>query len=88
MAAEVVRNLEGRQTGDGFVVIQASGPFALSREYGEGRGAQLAIGDHSLLPEAIVAEPWRLIELSPARGGCQQEGVSGEHGSKCLGPPG
>jgi hypothetical protein len=88
MAAEVARNLDGRQTGDGFVVVQASGPFALSREYGEGRGAQLAIGDHSPLPSAIVAEPWRLIELSPARGSCQQEGVSGEHGSKCLGPGG
>ena len=88
MAAEVARNLDGRQTGDGFVVVQARGPFALSREYGEGRGAQLAIGDHSPLPSAIVAEPWRLIELSPARGSCQQEGVSGEHGSKCLGPGG
>jgi hypothetical protein len=31
---------------------------------------------------------WRLIELSPARGSCQQEGVSGEHGSKCLGSGG
>jgi hypothetical protein len=88
MAAEVARNLDGHQTGDGFVVIQASGPFALSRVYGEGRGAQLAIGDRNPLPDAVVAEPWRLIELSPARGSCQQEGVSGDHGTKCLGPPG
>jgi hypothetical protein len=88
MAAEVARNLDGRQTGDGFVVIQAGGPFALSREYGEGRGAQLAIGDRSALPDAIVAEPWRLIELSPARGSCHEEGSSGDHGTKCLGPGG
>jgi hypothetical protein len=87
MAAQVARNLDGRQTGDGFVVIQASGPFALSREYGEGRGAQLAIGDRSPLPDAIVADPWRLIELSPARGSCHEEGVSGDHGTRCLGPP-
>ena len=88
MAAEVARNLDGRQTGDGFVMIQASGPFALSRESGEGRGAQLAIGDGSPLPSAIVAEPWRLIELSPARGSCHEEGASGEYGTRCLGPPG
>jgi hypothetical protein len=87
MAAEVARNLDGRQTGDGFVVIQASGPFALSRVYGEGRGAQLTIGDRNPLPDAIVSDPWRLIELSPARGSCQQESVSGDHGTKCLGPP-
>ena len=88
MAAEVAGNLDGRQTGEGFVMIQASGPFALSREYGEGRGAQLAIGDRSPLPDAIVADPWRLIELSPARGSCHEEGVSGDHGTRCLGPPG
>jgi hypothetical protein len=88
MAAEVARNLDGRQTGEGFVMIQASGPFALSREYGEGRGARLAIGDRSPLPDAIVADPWRLIELSPARGSCHEEGVSGDHGTRCLGPPG
>jgi hypothetical protein len=88
MAAEVARNLDGRQTGDGFVVIQAGGPFALSREYGEGRGAQLAIGDRSALPDAIAAEPWRVIELSPARGSCHEEGSSGDHGTKCLGPGG
>lgn len=88
MAAEVARNLDGRQTGDGFVMIQASGPFALSREYGEGRGAQLAIGDRSPLPDAIVADPWRLIELSPARRSCHDEGVSGDHGTRCLGPHG
>jgi hypothetical protein len=88
MAAEVAGNLDGRQAGEGFVVIQASGPFALSRVYGEARGAQLAIGDRNPLPDAVVAEPWRLIELSPARGRCQQEGLSGDHGTKCLGPPG
>jgi hypothetical protein len=88
MAAEVARNLDGRQTGEGFVVIQASGPFALSREYGEGRGAQLTIGDRNPLPDAIVSDPWRLIEFSPARGSCHEEGVSGDHGTKCLGPPG
>ena len=88
MAAEVARNLDGRQTGEGFVVIQASGPFALSREYGEGRGAQLTIGDRNPLHDAIVADPWRLIELSPARGSCHEEGVSGDHGTRCLGPPG
>jgi hypothetical protein len=88
MAAELARNLDGRQTGDGFVVIQASGPFALSRVYGEGRGAQLTIGDRNPLPDAIVSDPWRLIEFSPARGSCHEEGVSGEHGTKCLGPSG
>jgi hypothetical protein len=87
MAAEVARNLDGRQTGDGFVVIQARGPFALSRVYGEGRGAQLTIGDRNPLPDAIVSDPWRLIEFSPARGSCHEEGVSGDHGTKCLGPP-
>jgi hypothetical protein len=88
MVAEVARNLDGRQSGDGFVVIQVGGPFALSRQYGEGRGPQLAIGDHSPLPEAILAHRWRLIELSPARGSCHEEGVSGDHGTKCLGSPG
>jgi hypothetical protein len=88
MAAEVARNLDGRQTGDGFVVVQASGPFTLSRQHGEGRGAQLTIGDHSPLPEFVVAEPWRLIELSPARGSCPEEGAFGDHGTSCLGPPG
>jgi hypothetical protein len=88
MAAEVARNLDGRQTGEGFVVVQAGSPFALSRVYGEGRGAQLAIGDRNPLPDAIVSDPWRLIELSPARGSCHEEGGSGEYGSKCLGPSG
>jgi hypothetical protein len=89
MAAEVARNLDGHQARDGLVVVDAGGPFALSRGYGEARGAQLAIGDGDPRPDSIQPDRrFRLVELSPARGSCHEERPSGEHAARCLGPRG
>jgi hypothetical protein len=88
MAAEVAGNLDGRQTREGFVVIDAGGPFALSREYGEARGPQLAFGDGDPRPETLQVDPaFRLVELAPTRRSCPGQGpdASREYASRCLG---
>ena len=87
MAAELVRGLDARETGDGYVVIKVRDPYSLSREGGEGGGPQLAIGDGSPYPEALkVGTPFRLITLEPSRN-CRPEGISpsGTYASTCLG---
>jgi hypothetical protein len=89
-AAELVRALNARETGDGYVRLEARHPLALSREPGEGGGPQLAIGDGDPRPEAVkVGTPFRLIILSLSRN-CRPEGISpsGQYASTCLGTTG
>jgi hypothetical protein len=86
-AQEVAGRLDGRQTGDGSVVMKAEAPLELSREFGEGGGAQLALGDRNPRPEQVDAgRRFRLVLLSPMRSSCTSEGLSpsGESASKCL----
>jgi hypothetical protein len=87
VATDVARQLEAREASDGFVVVDASPPLALSHEFGEGGGVQLAIGDRNPRPEQVDAgKRSRLILLSPMGRACQGEGLSssGESASKCL----
>jgi hypothetical protein len=86
---EVARNLSVHETVEGFVVVEAAGPLALSDEFGEGGGVMLALGDHHPAPAKVTSlDP--LIELAPSDcGGRDTEfaGVGGDtsHGSTCLG---
>jgi hypothetical protein len=87
MAAEVVRGLDARETGGGYVVVEARDPYELSREGGEGGGPQLVIGDASPRPEEVDAGArFRLVTLRPSRN-CRPEGISpsGQYASTCLG---
>ena len=87
VATDVARQLEARQASDGFVVVDANAPLALSHEFGEGGGVQLAIGDRNPRPDQVDAgKRFRLILLSPSGRACQGEGLSssGESASKCL----
>jgi hypothetical protein len=86
-ATDVARHLDGREASDGSVVVGASAPLALSHEFGEGGGVQLAIGDRNPRPDQVDAgNRFRLILLSPKRQACQGKGLSpsGESASKCL----
>jgi hypothetical protein len=90
VAAEVARGLDARETGDGYVVMEAVDPLALAREPGEGGGPQLAIGDARPRPEEVDAgSRFRLIILRPSRN-CRPQGISpsGQYASTCLGTTG
>lgn len=86
---DVVGNLSVEETPDGFVIVEAATPLALSHEFGEGGGVMLALGDHDPAPHRVTSlDP--LIELAPSdcgRGDTEFEGVGGNtsHGSRCLG---
>jgi hypothetical protein len=87
MATDMARHLNGRETNDGSVVMTASAPLALSHEFGEGGGVQLAIGDRDPRPGQVDAGArFRLVLLSPMGRACRGEGLSssGESASKCL----
>jgi hypothetical protein len=80
----VRRSLRVRETKEGFPVVKAVPPLALSREFGEGGGVQLAFGDH--IPAAdTVSSLAPLIELAP--GGCSSRHVEigRRFGAKCFG---
>jgi hypothetical protein len=55
VATDVARQLEARQASDGFVVVDANAPLALSHEFGQGGGVQLAIGDRNPRPDQVDA---------------------------------
>ena len=87
--AEVLAgSLDGRETPDGFVVLEAFPPIALSDESGEGEGPKLTIGDSDPDPDRLgVNEHFRHVQLEPIYGGCE-EGVgelSSSYASLCLG---
>jgi hypothetical protein len=91
VAAAVARHLEARQASRGYVVVDASPPLALSHEFGEGGGVQLAIGDRNPRPDQVDAGTRsRLILLSTTRPACHggELSPSGESASKCLKAPG
>jgi hypothetical protein len=80
----VESNLRVHETPDGFPVVEALAPLALSHEFGEGGGVMLALGD--LVPaENTVSSLDPLIELAPTD--CQLENVEigGSYGAKCFG---
>jgi hypothetical protein len=86
---EVARSLSVHETVEGFVVVEAATPLALSHEFGEGGGVMLAFGDGDPAPARVTSlDP--LIELAPGDCGGNDtdvEGVGGStsHGSTCLG---
>jgi len=91
LATDLARQLEARQASDGFIVLDASPPLALSYGFGEGGGVQLAIGDRNPRPDQVDAgRDSRLILLSPVRRACRGEGLSpsGESAATCLKAPG
>jgi hypothetical protein len=85
---DVVGSLSVEETAEGFVVVEAAAPLALSHEFGEGGGVMLALGDHNPAP-SIVTSLDPLIELAPSECGGDRdiEGVGGSisHGDRCLG---
>jgi hypothetical protein len=80
----VRRSLHVRETKEGFPVVATSSPLALSHEFGEGGGVQLAFGDHLPAPDRVSSLA-PLIELAP--GGCSPEHleIGGRFGAKCFG---
>jgi hypothetical protein len=86
---DVVGSLAVEETAEGFVVVEAATPLALSHLFGEGGGVMLALGDHNPAP-GIVTSLDPLIELAPSDCSGRDihiEGVGGDtsHGSRCLG---
>jgi hypothetical protein len=85
---EIVNSLSTHETGEGFAVVEAKAPLALSHEFGEGGGVMLALGDDNPVPARVTSlDP--LIELAPGDCGRESEieGVGGSlsYGSTCLG---
>ncbi|MGH2989002.1 MAG: hypothetical protein ACRDMY_03900 [Gaiellaceae bacterium] len=63
-ATVLAGSLEGRETSDGFVALEALPPIGLSDESGEGRGPRLTIGDTDPDPERYrVDDRFRSIDL-------------------------
>jgi hypothetical protein len=80
----VERSLRAHETPDGFPVIEAEPPLALSHEFGEGGGVMLALGD--LRPEPDIASSLDpLIELAPADCHPEHVEIGGSYGATCLG---
>ncbi|MGH2449676.1 MAG: Kelch repeat-containing protein [Candidatus Limnocylindria bacterium] len=73
-AETIARSLHGRETPEGFPVIEALPPIALSDESGEGDGPRLTIG--------VRKEHW--IELEPEECNYPPE-LGSTYGSLCLG---
>jgi hypothetical protein len=79
----VESSLQVHETHEGFPVVEALPPLALSHESGEGGGVMLSIGDLAPEPNRTSLDP--LIEIRPE--GCSQEHVEigASHGAKCFG---
>lgn len=81
-------SLDGRDTRDGFIALEAFPPIALSDESGEGEGPKLTIGDSEPDPDRLrVDDRFRHIELWVERcsDAAEELSPSGEYASLCLG---
>jgi hypothetical protein len=87
---DVATSLSIHETADGFVVVEAATPLTLSGQFGEGGGAQLALGDHDPHPKKVTPPQGTLIHLAPvddcgwADGEISEVG-SPSYGATCLG---
>jgi hypothetical protein len=85
-ADEVAHALDGHETNDGFVVIDVEAPLALSDEFGEGGGPEIAFGDLDPRPYRVRTDTPRLVLLGPQP--CTDETHTtralGDYASKCL----
>jgi hypothetical protein len=75
-ADTVARSLGALETADGFPVVDAAPPLALSQESGEGGGPSLTLD--------VVGERWLEVAVEPGCGLPRPE-ISEGHGAKCLG---
>jgi hypothetical protein len=82
---ELLRStLRARETADGLVALDPLPPLALAREFGEGGGPQLALGDLDPDPQRVSSlDP--MIVLRPSDCGLPGPEISNSHGAKCLG---
>jgi hypothetical protein len=80
-------SLDGRETPDGFIALEAFPPIGLSDESGEGEGPRLTIGDSEPDPDLLgVDERFRHIVLWVERcsDATEELSPSGEYASLCL----
>jgi hypothetical protein len=75
-AALISDSLEVRETAEGFPVVEARDPIALSDESGEGLGPNLQL--------ALAADRWIELWLEPNCGRSEPE-ISSDYGGACLG---
>lgn len=84
-AVAVADYLHVRETRTGFPFVEAVGPIALAKGFGEAEGPQLAFGDATAEPD-IVSQLDAMIFLSPDGCTSATNGAwSGGYGSTCLG---
>ncbi|MGH2995561.1 MAG: Kelch repeat-containing protein [Gaiellaceae bacterium] len=76
-ADAIARSLSGAETSDGFPVIEALPPIALSDESGEGGGPRLTLG--------VQKDRWIELEPEPAGRGPDEISPDGTYASLCLG---
>ncbi|MGH3032069.1 MAG: hypothetical protein ACRDNE_15160 [Gaiellaceae bacterium] len=77
------KSIRARETADRLVALEALPPLGLAREFGEGGGTQLALGDLNPDPEHTSLDP--LILLAPSDCGLPKPEIGGGHGAMCLG---
>jgi hypothetical protein len=76
---DVVGSLRVDETAEGFAVVEAAAPLALSHEFGEGGGVMLALGDGDPAPATGMGR----ILLAPVDCTGRDE-IGGGYGSTCL----
>lgn len=86
-AKVVAASLDGRETADGLIALEAFSAIALSDESGEGEGPRLTLGDAEPDPDLFGADArFRMIEIWVEK--CDESDPpsgSGEYALLCLG---
>ena len=76
-------SIRARETPDGLVALEALPPLGLAREFGEGGGSQLALGDLAPDPAHTSLDP--LVLLRPKDCGLPKPEIGAGDGAMCLG---